>query len=60
MNETKEIIRDSLYSKPKNKILATELFRGVCGILTNQNGERISYELGTRDYVSQKTIQNYE
>ena len=44
----------------KKKILATELFRGVGGILINQKGERFCNELGTRDYVSQKTIQNYE
>ena len=44
----------------KNKFLAPELLRGVGGILINENGERFCNELGTRDYVSQKTIQNYE
>ena len=44
----------------KNKILAPELLRGVGGILINQKGERFCNELGTRDYVSQKIIQNCE
>ena len=42
----------------KNKILAPELLRGVGGILINQKGERFCNELGTRDYVSQKIIEN--
>ena len=44
----------------KNKILAPELLRGVGGILINQKGERFCNELGTRDYVSQKIIENCE
>ena len=44
----------------KNKILAPELLRGVGGILINQKGERFCNQLGTRDYVSQKIIQNCE
>ena len=44
----------------KNKILAPELLRGVGGILKNQKGERFCNELGTRDYASQKIIQNCE
>ena len=44
----------------KNKILAPELLRGVGGILINQKRERFCNELGTRDYVSQKIIQNCE
>ena len=42
----------------KNKILAPELLRGVGGILINQKGERFCNELGTRDYVTQKIINN--
>ena len=42
----------------KNKILAPELLRGVGGILINQKGKRFCNELGTRDYVSQKIIEN--
>ena len=44
----------------KNKILAPELLRGVGGILINQKGERFCNELGTRDYVTQKIIENCE
>ena len=44
----------------KNKILAPELLRGVGGILINQKGERFCNELGTRDYVSSKIIENCE
>ena len=44
----------------KNKILAPELLRGVGGILINQKGKRFCNELGTRDYVSQKIIENCE
>jgi flavocytochrome c len=44
----------------KNKILAPELLRGVGGILINQKGQRFCNELGTRDYVSQKIIENCE
>ena len=44
----------------KNKILAPELLRGVGGILINQKGERFCNELGTRDYVSQKIVENCE
>ena len=42
----------------KNKILAPELLRGVGGILINQKGERFCNELGTRDYVTEKIINN--
>ncbi len=42
----------------KNKILAPELLRGVGGILINQKGERFCNELGTRDYVTKKIIEN--
>ena len=42
----------------KNKILAPELLRGVGGILINQKGNRFCDELGTRDYVTQKIIEN--
>lgn len=44
----------------KQKILAPELLRGVGGILINQKGERFCNELGTRDYVTQKIIENCE
>ena len=44
----------------KNKILAPELLMGVGGILINQKGQRFCNELGTRDYVSQKIIENCE
>lgn len=42
----------------KNKILAPELLRGVGGILINQTGERFCNELGYRDYVTEKIIEN--
>ena len=44
----------------KNKILAPELLRGVGGILINQKGERFCNELGTRDYVTEKILNNCE
>ena len=44
----------------KNKILAPELLRGVGGILVNQKGERFCNELGTRDYVTEKILNNCE
>jgi flavocytochrome c len=44
----------------KHKILAPELLRGVGGILINQKGKRFCNELGTRDYVSQKILENCE
>ena len=44
----------------KFKLLAPELLRGVGGILINQKGNRFCNELGTRDYVSQKIIENCE
>jgi flavocytochrome c len=42
----------------KKKFLAPELLRGVGGILINENGERFCNELGTRDYVTKKIIEN--
>ena len=42
----------------KFKLLAPELLRGVGGILINQKGNRFCNELGTRDYVSKKIIEN--
>ena len=42
----------------KKKFLAPELLRGVGGILINENGERFCKELGTRDYVTQKILEN--
>ena len=42
----------------KNKFLAPELLRGVGGILINFKGERFCNELGTRDYVTKKIIEN--
>ena len=42
----------------KKKFLAPELLRGVGGILINKNGQRFCNELGTRDYVTEKIIQN--
>ena len=42
----------------KKKFLAPELLRGVGGILINENGERFCNELGTRDYVTQKILEN--
>ena len=42
----------------KNKFLAPELLRGVGGILINNKGERFCNELGTRDYVTKKIIEN--
>ena len=42
----------------KKKILAPELLRGVGGILINKKGQRFCNELGTRDYVTEKIIQN--
>ena len=42
----------------KFKLLAPELLRGVGGILINQKGNRFCNELGTRDYVSNKIIEN--
>ena len=42
----------------KKKFLAPELLRGVGGILLNQKGERFCNELGTRDYITNKIIQN--
>ena len=42
----------------KNKILAPELLRGVGGILINQKAERFCNELGARDYVTEKIINN--
>ena len=42
----------------KNKILAAELLRGVGGLLINQNGKRFCNELGTRDYVTEKILNN--
>lgn len=42
----------------KSKILAPELLRGVGGILINQTGERFCNELGYRDYVTEKIIEN--
>ena len=42
----------------KHKILAPELLRGIGGILINFNGERFCNELGTRDYVTKKIIEN--
>ena len=42
------------------KILGPELLRGVGGILVNQKGERFCNELGTRDYVTKKIIENCE
>ncbi len=44
----------------KNKILAAELLRGVGGILINQKGMRFSNELGTRDYVTKRILDNCE
>lgn len=44
----------------KFKLLAPELIRGVGGILINQKGNRFCNELGTRDYVTQKIIENCE
>ena len=44
----------------KKKFLAPELLRGVGGILINKNGERFCNELGTREYVTEKIIQNCE
>ena len=45
-------------SYEKKKFLAPELLRGVGGILINENGERFCNELGTRDYVTQKILEN--
>ena len=42
----------------KKKFLAPELLRGVGGILINENGQRFCNELGTRDYVTEKVLQN--
>ena len=42
----------------KKKFLAPELLRGVGGILINENGQRFCNELGTRDYVYEKIIEN--
>ena len=42
----------------KKKFLAPELLRGVGGILINENGERFCNELGTRDYVTKKILEN--
>ncbi len=42
----------------KKKFLAPELLRGVGGILINEKGVRFCNELGTRDYVTQKILEN--
>ena len=42
----------------KKKILAPELLRGVGGILINEKGQRFCDELGTRDYVTEKIVEN--
>ena len=42
----------------KKKFLPPELLRGVDGILINENGERFCNELGTRDNVTQKILEN--
>ena len=42
----------------KKKFLASELLRGVGGILFNENGKRFCNELGTRDYVTHKILEN--
>lgn len=42
----------------KKKFLAPELLRGVGGILINENGQRFCNELGTRDYVTEKILEN--
>ena len=44
----------------KKKFLAPELLRGVGGILINEKGQRFCNELGTRDYVTQKILENCE
>ena len=42
----------------KKKFLAPELLRGVGGILINEKGQRFCNELGTRDYVTEKILEN--
>ena len=56
-------IHPTVFVDPKNrynkkKFLAPELLRGVGGILINENGQRFCNELGTRDYVTEKVLQN--
>ena len=49
---------DSKNRYTKKKFLAPELLRGVGGILINEDGERFCNELGTRDYVTNKILEN--
>jgi flavocytochrome c len=49
---------DSKNRYTKKKFLAPELLRGVGGILINEDGERFCNELGTRDYVTRKILEN--
>ena len=46
-------------SNPSNpsKFLCAELMRGIGGILLNARGERFCNELGTRDYVTAKMLE---
>ena len=57
--DIKLIDMDQIQLHPTGFIdLAPELFRAVGKILINQKGQRFCNELGTRDYIVEKILEN--